>query len=154
MASKGFTISMNLSQLTFDATRNIERYDKNTREAIQGVIRRGTHAALEEATRLAPYGPTGNLKAGITEDFKGGMYARGQVKSTAPHSHLVEFGSGERIVYPVKKQALKFRDGGFAKGDIYNGKMPKAPFMKPAAEKVKPQIEREMEEVLNSDNRT
>lgn len=152
--AKPFTISMNLAQAVYDATRNIEKYDHDTRKAIQDVIQRGTHSTLEEAVKLAPYGATGNLKAGITEEFKGGMYARGKVKSTAPHSHLVEFGSGPRIVAPKKRQTLKLPDGGFVKGDIYNGKMPKAPFMRPAAEKTKPMIEHEMEEVLSHDTRS
>lgn len=147
--AKGFTISIGLSDVAFQATRDIEKYDKEKREAIQGVIQRGTQATLEEALRLAPHGPTGNLKAGITSEFHGGMRASGRVKSTAPHSHLVEFGTGARIVYPVRKKALKFRDGGFARGLISAGVMEGKPFMRPAAEKTKPQIEKEMEEVMN-----
>ena len=146
--AKGFTISMGLSQAVYDVTRDIEKYDKEKRDAIQGVIKRGTQATLEEAIRQAPHGTTGNLQTGIKSSFQGGMYARGRVVSTAPHSHLVEFGTGPRITYPKKAKALKFPDGGFAKGYVRNGKMQKKPFMKPAAEKTKPQIEAEMEEVF------
>ena len=104
---------MGLSQAVYDATRDIEKYDKEKREAIQGVIKRGTQATLEEAIRQAPHETTGNLQTGIKSSFQGGMYARGRVVSTAPHSHLAEFGTGPRITYPKKAKVLKFPDGGF-----------------------------------------
>lgn len=151
--AKPFQISMGLEDVVYKATRDIARYDTNTRQGIQNAIEKGTNDTAFEAIHLAPYGPTGNLKAGIKSEFKGGLYAHGKVTSTAPHSHLVEFGTGPRITTPKKAQALRLKNGDFVKGDIYSGRMSKAPFMKPAAEKVKPSIEAAVEEVLKRDNR-
>ena len=150
--AKPFTISMGLENVVYKATQDIARYDANTRKGIQDAIRKGTLDTASEAIHMAPYGPTGNLKAGIKTELKGGMYASGKVISTAPHSHLVEFGTGPRIVAPKRRQALKLANGDFVKGNIYAGKMKKAPFMKPAAMKTKPSIEAAVEEVLKRDN--
>jgi len=147
----GFRIKMNLSSVTYNATRDIEKYSAKKRGEIQDVIEDGTKTVYDDALRAAPYGHTGNLKAGIGMSVRKGMEAFGEVYSNAPHSHLVEFGTHPRITYPKKKKALKFRDGGFARGYIRAGSMSKKPFMRPAADKNKPRIEAEMERVLKRD---
>ena len=75
----------------------------------------------------------------------------GEVKSTAPHSHIVEFGTGPRITAPRRKKALLI-NGNFVRGDIYNGKMPEAPFMRPAIEQERPNIEAEVEEAIKGES--
>jgi HK97 gp10 family phage protein len=152
----GFYIKMDLGEAAFRATADINKYDETVQSGIRRVIAEGVQSTYESAVNKAPYGKTGNLKTRIKKEVHGSY---GKIRSTAPHSHLVEFGSGPRIVGPVKRAALKLprTDGamgwpGFVKGDIYNGKMPKAPFMKPAAEENKPKIEAAMEEVLKGEN--
>lgn len=147
---------MDLDKVAYQATADINRYNANTQRGIRRVIADGVQSTFETAVNRAPYGPTGNLKTGIKKEVRG---SHGVVKSTSPHSHLVEFGTGPRIVGPVKRAALKLPHfdlsmgwPGYVKGDIYNGKMPKAPFMKPAAEENKPKIEAAMEEVLRGAN--
>lgn len=152
----GTFIKMNLDKATYQATADINKYDESTREGIKRVIADGVQSTYETAVRLAPYGTTGNLKTGIKKEVRGSY---GVVKSTSPHSHLVEFGTGPRIVGPVRRMALKLPRvdstmgwPGYVRGDIYNGKMPKAPFMKPAAEENKPKIEAAMQEVLKGES--
>lgn len=154
--SKGFFIKMDLDKVAYQATADINRYNVDTQRGIRRVIADGVQSTFETAVNRAPYGQTGNLKTGIKKEIRGSY---GVVKSTSPHSHLVEFGTGPRIVGPVKRAALKLPRfdssmgwPGYVKGDIYNGKMPKAPFMKPAAEENKPKIETAMEEVLRGEN--
>lgn len=50
----------------------------------------------ETARELCPVGPTGNLKAGIVVDHAQGSYF-GRVRSTAPHSHLIAFGTARGV---------------------------------------------------------
>lgn len=46
---------------------------------------------------------------------------------------------------------MKMPDGRFVKGDIYNGQMPKHPFMRPAYLKEKDKIEADMKEAIERD---
>jgi len=149
--SNGFTIHIDANRAVFSATKNLDKYSEETKKAIQDVVRKGTEETMKEAVHLAPYGKTGNLKAGIKMDFNGGDRAQGIVRSTSKHSAFVELGTEDRIVAPKRAKALKLQDGRFVKGDIYNGRMEKAPFLRPAAEKTAPKITAQIEEVLKRD---
>ena len=103
-------------------------------------ITRGLHSGLKIVQRIAknkaPKGPTGNLKRGIVS----GVFRR-QVRgspavymaidySIAPHAHLVEFGTKQRV--PRKWGFLQFEIDGktiFAK---HAKGMPAKPFWRPA----------------------
>lgn len=150
---RGIEIRMYSGEAVEKAIRNIDRYTARTREGIQRTIARGTEAIYSTAVRMAPHGPTGNLKAGLRRKVSG---VSGQVMSTAPHSHLVEFGTGPRITYgnPKKgsRHAMRLPDGRFVKGDIYNGRMRKKPFMRPAFMEERDKIESEMKKVVSGDS--
>lgn len=139
-------VRANLSEAVIRATSDISRYDDRVQKKIRDAIRDGVDDTWREALNRAPMGKTGNLKQGIEKEHHG---TYGVVKSTAPHSHLVEFGTDIRIVAPKYRKALKI-NGGFVRGDIYSGKMPKAPFMRPAIEQTRPEIEREVEEAIDN----
>lgn len=142
-----FKISANIDQAVYKATADIASYNEKTQQAIKSAVADSVTAIRDQAIRLAPAGLTGNLKSGIKAEM-GRTGAYGVVKSTSQHSHLVEFGTGERITYNSKnKQALKI-NGSFVRGDIYNGKMPAKPFMRPAVESEKPKIEENIKKVL------
>jgi HK97 gp10 family phage protein len=142
-----FKIHMDLDKAVYKATADIEQYDKNVQQAIKAAVADGVTAIKEQAMRMAPAGPTGNLKAGIKSEM-GQSGAYGVIKSTAPHSRLVEFGTGERITYNKAGKKAMVINGRFVRGDIYNGKMPAKPFMRPAAEAEKPKIEESIKKVL------
>ena len=141
-----FKINCNIEKAVYKATADINKYNKETREKIINAVTAGVKAVAETAIRLAPAGATGNLKAGIKHEMKKGAY--GEIKSTANHSHLVEFGSTERIVYNRKNKQAMVINGEFVRGDIYNGKMPAKPFMKPAIESEKPKIEESIKKII------
>lgn len=152
--SKGFVIRMKSTEAVELATKEIDSYSKAVQGRIRGVIRKGTMAIYDSAVRMAPMGKTGNLKQGIR--FRSANdWQSGEVVSTAPHSRAVEMGTGPRITYPDprlgKRHAMKMPDGRFVKGDIYNGQMPKHPFMRPAYLKEKDKIEADMKEVIEHD---
>ncbi|WP_196602160.1 HK97-gp10 family putative phage morphogenesis protein [Pectinatus frisingensis] len=141
-------IYANIEEGVFKATAQIEKYDAATQEKIKAAIKNGTTAVFEQAVRNAPMSATGNLKKGIKmETNTNYSYASGIVKSTAPHSHLVEFGTRRRIVYPVRRKAMVI-NGHFVKGYVNNGAMPKKPFLRPAIDKERPGIEESIKKVL------
>lgn len=144
----GFTIRADISSATYRATADIDRYSASAQAGIRKAIADGVRATHAAAVAKAPYGPTGNLKAGIKMEIKGSY---GEVKSTAPHSHIVEFGTGPRITAPRRKKALLI-NGNFVRGDIYNGKMPAKPFMRPAIEQERPSIEAKIEEAVKGES--
>jgi len=141
-----FKINANIDQAVYKATADIALYNEKTQQAIKSAVTDGVNAIRDQAIRLAPAGLTGNLKSGIKSEMSQNV-AYGVIKSTSQHSHLVEFGTGERITYSKNKQALKI-NGSFVRGDIYNGKMPAKPFMRPAVESEKPKIEENIKKVL------
>lgn len=152
MSRHGIEIKMYSGEAVLKAVNNIDRYTAKTSESIKRVIADGTRAIYSTAVRMAPHGPTGNLRLGMKYSASG---TSGVIMSTAPHSHLVEFGTEPRITYrKVKKgpkHAMKMPDGRFVKGDIYNGRMKKKPFMRPAYITERPKIEQEMKKVITDD---
>lgn len=146
---KGITFKFSTDKTVLKAIHDISSYGERAQRAIKQVIANGTRAIHAEAVKRAPLGRTGALKRGIKYSING---AGGEVVSTAPHSRVVEFGTGPRIVYSdVKrgtKHAMKLPDGRFVKGDIYNGKMEKHPFMLPAMMAKRDEIEAEIERAI------
>lgn len=143
----GFQIKANIEKAVYKAMADIEKYDKTSQQAIKSAVASSVTAIKEQAIRLAPAGSTGNLKAGIKSEMSFSS-PYGVVKSTSPHSHVVEFGTAERITYNKKGKQAMIINGNFVKGDIYNGKMPQKPFMRPAVESEKPKIEENIKKVL------
>ena len=132
-------IRANIEEAIYKITADIKKYDEETQNRIKQAVRNGTKGVYENAVRAAPMKRTGNLKTGITMEMSD-REATGVVKSTAPHSHLVEFGTKQRFVTPTIHKALKIKSQ-FVRGVITSGKMPKKPFMRPAIEKERPKIE-------------
>ena len=147
---KTIKITMQTSGEVKAAIQSIGTHSEIVNNNISRVIARATKAVASEAIRRAPAGPTGNLKRGITYTIKPNY---GEVLSKAPHSHYVEFGTGERVVYPDPKKgpkhAMRMPDGRFVKGDIYNGKMTAHPFMRPALESQRSKIETDIVKAVN-----
>ena len=146
---KGITFKFSTDKTVLKAIHDINSYSERAQTAIKQAIAKGTRTIHAEAVRRAPLGKSGALKRGIRYSIDG---ARGEVVSTAPHSRVVEFGTGPRIVYPdIKrgtKHAMKLADGRFVKGDIYNGKMEKHPFLLPTMMAKRDEIEAEIERAI------
>lgn len=92
--------------------------DKVMRAAVQGVV----SYIRKDVVQHTPVGPTGNLKRSIktrTRRTGNGRFG-GEVYSRAPHWHLVNFGTGERVQRSGrrtgKSPARKFVTVAIAKG--------------------------------------
>lgn len=140
--SISFKINAKLDDVVFHATADISKYDKETQDKIKAAIADGTKDVYEEAVNRAPK-RTGGLIEGIKMDVKG---AHGIVRSTAPISHVVEYGSGPRIASPLRAKAMTI-NGEFVRGHVVSI-MPQRPFMRPAAEAGKPKIEAAVKEAI------
>ena len=147
---KMFSVHVNMGEIISKAARDIDKYDAEKQKKIRKVIADGTKDTKIKAVQLAPKGPTGNLKKGI-KDHLVGDGREGIVMSTAPHSHLVEYGTDPRITYPIRKKALKITwngKTGWARGYISSGKMPARHVLKRAAEREWPKIVQSMEKAM------
>ena len=146
MADKSIKIFANIKEEVFLTMANVQKYDEETQQRIRKATRDGVAAVHAAAVRAAPIRATGNLRKGIMQEFDE-KTCSGKVRATAPHSHLVEFGTRERVTAPLRKKALKIADG-FVRGFTFTGKMPKKPFMRPAIEKERPNIEAQIERAV------
>ncbi|UZS00265.1 HK97-gp10 family putative phage morphogenesis protein [Chondrinema litorale] len=124
---------------------------KFTKKVIENTFRKSAQPLVKKAKELAPKGPTGNLKKSIgifvskgserKRNLKAGLWVGPRVKgqSKGYHAHLVEFGTEDRT--PKKGRFLVFEYNGvlvFAKRT--EGMKPN-PFMRPAWEQTKGQVE-------------
>lgn len=102
---------------------------KEMKRALEAAARRVRSAVK----RRAPKGPTGTLRQRVSS----GVYVRnGQVRawvgSRAPHTHLVELGTVERVR----------KSGG------RTGRMPEIPFLHPAVEEYRPRFRDDVEKAV------
>lgn len=134
----------NLSDEVFKVLRNIKQYDEETQKNIRSAVRDGTKEVLAEAIRRAPM-RTGKLKASITMSFDYDK-SMGIVRAKSPVAHLIEYGTRAVTITPQMRKALEI-NGKFA---AYANIPAKAahPFMRPAIEKVRPDIEKKIIEAL------
>lgn len=66
------------------------------RAEAMGIVKDTTEAAAREIAATYPQGPTGNLKNRVKTSYPSESLLVGIVRSTAPHSHLWEFGTRAR----------------------------------------------------------
>jgi hypothetical protein len=69
---------------------------EDIRADAMAIVRETTEAAAQEIREAYPKGPTGNLKSRVKTYYPSESVLAGIVRSTAPHSHLYEFGTRER----------------------------------------------------------
>ena len=113
---------------------------KRGKIVVRKAVNKAATPMVKAARRLAPVGPTGNLKKGIMKalrSYRAGALIMAYIgnqrgKGGAQHAHLVEFGTTER--YHASGKSV--------------GIMPAEPFMRPAFDSTKGQqmaiLEREI----------
>jgi len=130
-----------------DIIISLEKYKDKIRPEIQKALDKGAQIIADEAKRIAPLGPTGNLKKGIyAKEMPYKKYSPSVAIVTvdrhiAPHSHLVEFGTGVRI---GKKGKAGYIGKSF-------GIMPARPFLRPAFDSKKSEVERFVKNYLKNE---
>ncbi len=72
-----------------------------------------------------------HVKASIVSKALG---KNGVVAATAPDANRLEYGTGAHSEAPRVKKAMKFKDGGFARGTIEHPGTAAHPFLRPVAE--------------------
>ena len=144
--AKEIRIYANIREEVFRVMVDVRKYDEKTQAAIKKATKEGIQAVHAAAVRAVPIRATGNLRKGIKQKFDEATCS-GEVRAEAPHSHLVEFGTRERVTAPLRKKALKIAEG-FVRGFTFTGKMPKKPFLRPAMEKERTAIEANIERAV------
>ncbi len=145
-----FTVRVNMGEVISRAVRDIDKYDAEKQKRIRKVIADGTKTVRDRARQVAPKGPTGKLRQGIKSSLVGDG-REGIVTSTAPHSPLVELGTGDRVTYARKGWILKFTWKGkvrYYKGPLNTGRMKPQKFLRKAADQEWPRIVKNMEDAL------
>jgi len=127
---------------------------------VQDALTMAAKMIRSEAERLAPRGPTGNLKRALraapgrsTKTFlQSFVFTLGQI---APHAHLVEFGTKPHQIVPKKKGGILAFGRYFVRSVDHPGAKP-WPFFQTAVRnkrlQVRRMIERAVEEVINKLN--
>lgn len=110
--------------------------------ALQNTLKIAGKPIKEEGRKNAPIGPTGNLAKSIeiSTKLKGRRLKTREsvivfVGSTAPHAHLVEFGTVERFAYSKPKKRWNKTEGDHAPKSV--GVMPSNSFFTHTWDKTK-----------------
>lgn len=110
---------------------------------------RDTALAVERDAKLLAPVRTGRMRSNIgTQFYENGLAA--EVGTNIEYAPPVEFGTGPRIIRPVRAQALRFTAGGrvvFAKRVNHPGTKAR-PFLFPAWEQQKPEFTRRIQAAL------
>lgn len=144
MARK-FWVNTNRNAAVTKAIKDIDRYSESVQTNIRGAIRHTTDAVKTAAMGRAPV-RTGNLKKSIDGEIsRDGL--SGFVSAKSPVAHLIEFGVSASYVEPQKAKALKIGEG-FASHALIPERKAK-PFMRPAADSEKQNLERRIKEAVD-----
>lgn len=127
---------------------NLKKYDDKTQKQLEEATSKSLSNIRRGAIARVPRGRTGNLRKGIRRSFSKKKIS-GAVKSTAPHSYIVEFGTKHHKVGLKKKKALSFD------GQAYNyiehpGSKPR-PYMQPAFHAERPNYAAAVKKAVNPD---
>ena len=143
MARK-FWVNTNRNATVTKAIKDIDKYSVSAQERIKSAIRASTADVHNGAKSRVPV-KTGALKKSIDSDIsKDGL--SGYVFSKSPVAHLIEFGVSASYVEPQKAKALKIGEGFAAHALIPERKA--KPFMRPAADSEKPNLEKRIKEAV------
>lgn len=149
--AKSFWVSTNITAEVKKALGDITKYDAATRQRLDGVIRDMTGRAFEGAVSRVPK-KTGKLAGSIKQEFRTTPHGlQGYVKAMDPIAHIIEFGAAGAVVIPTRKKALHpGAEGWFAAYAIIPQRAAH-PFMKPAMDAVRPELERAVKEAVDHD---
>lgn len=149
--AKSFWVSTNITAEVKKALGDITKYDAATRQRLDGVIRDMTGRVFEGAVSRVPK-KTGKLAGSIKQEFRTTPHGlQGYVKAMDPIAHIIEFGAAGSVVIPTRKKALHpGAEGWFAAYAIIPQRAAH-PFMKPAMDAVRPELERAVKEAVDHD---
>ena len=109
---------------------NIKKYDEETQVKVGTVINNSLKAIAKGMRSRLPKKMTGNLRRGIKKSFSKKKLV-GSARATAPHSHLIEFGTKPHAISARRKKVLAIKGNIVGKKVMHPGAKAK-PFMQPA----------------------
>lgn len=129
----GVSVTLDATSLKV-AADNLKKLPRSVAEKIEKtILKKAMQPVYDETIRRVPVGATGNLAKGIKLQVKkAGTLFYANVLSTAPHSHLVEFGH-KIVTKKTGKRRSKTPDGYIDK-DYPERKVrvPPHPFLRPS----------------------
>lgn len=97
-----------------EVLRGLDVYEKDILERAKEVTERRTKAIFDKAMQNVPVGPTGNLKnSGAMEVEATDKWVFGRVGFSAPHAHLLEFGTVNMDAQPFLTPAYESEARGY-----------------------------------------
>lgn len=149
--AKSFWVSTNITAEVKKALGDIAKYDAATRQRLDGVIRDMTGRVFEGAVSRVPK-KTGKLAGSIKQEFRTTPHGlQGYVKAMDPIAHIIEFGAAGSVVIPTRKKALHPGAEGWFAAHAIIPQRAAHPFMKPAMDAVRPELERTVKEAVDHD---
>jgi HK97 gp10 family phage protein len=134
---------------------NLDRLDKSVIEDVQKSINTGAKTIADRARQKAPRGPSGNLKDAIhykQMPIKPGIFPLVAIAAVdwlkAPHAHWIEYGTSN-IREPKKSKVLYNKKTGKFYGTKV-GPIPAQPFLRPAFDQSKSEIEKLIDNALSA----
>jgi hypothetical protein len=100
----------------------------NPAPLLASIQRRHAASVAKSATVAASL--AGPLASSVRLKGMGGVYL---ISSDHPAALFREFGTGSHEIAPKSQQALRFAEGGFARGDVPHPGSKAQPFLRPAA---------------------
>ena len=149
--AKSFWVSTNITAEVKKALGDITKYDADTRQRLDGVTRDMTGRVFEGAVSRVPK-KTGKLASSIKQEFQPTPHGlQGYVKAMDPIAHIIEFGAAGSVVIPIRKKALHPGAEGWFAAHVIIPQRAAHPFMKPAMDAVRPELERAVKEAVDHD---
>lgn len=149
--AKTFWVTTNVTGEVKKALGDVTKYDKDTQQRLDGVVRDMTGRVFKEAVSRVPK-KSGKLASSIKQEFRPTPHGlQGYVKAMDHIAHIIEFGANGAVVVPVRRKALHPGAAAwFAAHAVVPRRQPH-PFMKPAMDKVRPALEAAVKEALRND---
>lgn len=145
--AKGFWVNTNKSQAITAAIADLDKYTDKMQKRIRTAISDTTNAVRDKAAERVSV-KTGTLKKSITAQM-GKFGSAGFVTAKARYAHFVEFGAKAALIMPKKGRAIKIGNR-----IVHHALVParKArPFMRPAADAEKVNLEKRIVEAVKSE---
>lgn len=136
---------------------NLKKYDEKTREKLGKAVNRSLNA-IRRGAKTRIHSVSGLLSRRIKKTYDSNVLS-GTVRSTAPHAHLIEFGTraiGEtgskakplsKNPVQAKGKAMVIPGIGFRKSYKHKG-MKARPYMRPSFESERPKYIRNIEKAV------
>lgn len=151
-------IKANLSDAVWKCLKQMDQYDERTSRGIREAIKRGTTNVYRRAIsnvhdvpkpgRRTSKGLKQSIKMRFSDTEK---TTAGVVYTNNPVAHLVERGAAMTVIVPVRKKALHPGGSGYFYKKATIPARPPHPFMQPAMDAERENIEEAVKEVLSKD---